>query len=84
MTKIGCIPYLNREINSPIVSTYFIPEYIKNFNFNKLADGLKLHKIILYPSPINNPRLIRIGNIGDITFEELKISLDILTNELKN
>jgi 2-aminoethylphosphonate-pyruvate transaminase len=82
LINIGFKPYLNKEINSPVVSTYIIPDYLTNFNFDLFARNLKKHKIILYPSPINNPTLIRISNIGDITINELNISLTIFKHEL--
>ena len=83
LTEFGFTPYLDRKINSPIVSTYYIPEYIKNFDFEILSQNLKKNNIVLYPSPIDNPRLIRIGNIGDITVDDLykclnKIKLEML------
>jgi len=82
LIDLGFKPYLERDINSPIVSTYIIPDYLTNFNFDVFARNLKKHKIILYPSPINNPNLIRIGNIGDISINELRISLTIFKDEL--
>ena len=82
LINFGCKPYLNRDINSPIVSTYYIPDYIHEFDFDTYAKRLKDYNIVLYPSPIDNPRLIRIGNIGDISVEELYCSLNIMKIEL--
>lgn len=82
LTKIEFEPYLPREICGPIVSTYYIPQYIKEFNFDTFSKRLRKKNIILYPSPINNPRLIRIGNIGDITMKELVESLNIIKSEI--
>ena len=82
LISLGFKLYLERDINSPIVSTYIIPDYLNNFDFELFARNLKKHKIILYPSPINNPNLIRIGNIGDIYINELKLCLTIFKDEL--
>ena len=82
LTDIGFTPYLDRKINSPIVSTYYIPEYIINFDFDIFSQNLKKYKIVLYPSPIDNQRLIRIGNIGDISVEEIYYCLNIMKIEL--
>ena len=82
LLTLGFKPYIDKHINSPIVSTYIIPDYLNNFDFELFARNLKKHKIILYPSPINNPNLIRIGNIGDISINELKLCLTIFKDEL--
>ena len=82
LINFGCKPYLNRDINSPIVSTYYIPDYIHEFDFDTYAKRLKDYNIVLYPSPIDNKRLIRVGNIGDISVEELYCSLNIMKIEL--
>ena len=82
LTDIGFVPYLDKEINSPIVSTYYIPDYINNFNFDTYSKRLRIHNIVLYPSPLNKPNIIRIGNIGDITIDELHKCLNIMMVEL--
>ena len=78
----GFTPYLPREYNGPIVSTFYLPEFVKNFDFNVFANRLKKDNIIIYPSPINNPNLIRIGNIGNITDKELLYCLSRIKLEL--
>jgi len=82
LTEFGFIPYIPKTINSPIVSTYYIPEYISNFDFDVFSQALRKYNIILYPSPINNTRLIRIGNIGDITIDEMYKCTHIIKNEI--
>ena len=74
----GFSPYIRKFYCSPIVSTYTIPNYLKDFNFGTYAKELRDHNIVLYPSPIPNDRVIRIGNIGDITTNELYESLFIM------
>ena len=63
---IGFKPYVPMSICSPIVTTYKIPKYIKEFDFDKYSKMLREQNIVLYPSPLNNKRVIRVGNIGDI------------------
>ena len=74
----GFSPYIRKFNCSPICSTYTIPNHIKDFNFGTFAKELRDHNIVLYPSPIPNDRVIRIGNIGDITTNELYESLFIM------
>ena len=75
---IGFKPYVPMSICSPIVTTYKIPKYIKEFDFDKYSRMLREQNIVLYPSPLNNNRVIRVGNIGDITESELYNALNIM------
>ena len=59
-----------------IVSTYLIPNYIEDFNFSLMLKELHQYSIISFTD--YNERLIRIGNIGDITTNELYDSLFIM------
>ena len=82
LIKIGCRPYISREYNGPIVSTFYIPSYITNFDFDIFSHNLRKYNIVVYPSPLNNANLIRIGNIGDITYSELIKTINIICLEL--
>jgi 2-aminoethylphosphonate-pyruvate transaminase len=72
---LGFIPYLPRDINGSISNTFYIPNYIKNFDYNNFSKQLQKHNIIVGPSPIDEPRLIRICNLGDITISELIVCI---------
>lgn len=78
LTQMGFKSYIPKNICSPILSTFYIPNYVKEFDFNNYSEVLRKHNIVLYPSPINNNRVIRVGNIGDITIDEMYQALGIM------
>lgn len=84
LTSIGFRDYVDKSICSPVVSTYHIPSYIENFDFNNFSQELRKKNIVLYPSPINEPDIIRVGNIGDITSNELYESMDVIKSLINN
>lgn len=82
LMNIGFKPYISRDINGPIVTTFILPHYITNFNFETFSQILREQNIVLYPSPINDERLIRIGNIGDIDINELYFCIKKIKEEI--
>jgi len=82
LINIGFKSYLPRTINGPIVTTFILPDYITNFNFDSFSKILRNYNIVLYPSPLNNDRLIRIGNIGDININELYFCIKKIKEEI--
>lgn len=82
LINIGFKSYLPRNINGPIVTTFILPDYIDNLNFNTFSKNLREQNIVLYPSPINDDRLIRIGNIGDININELYFCIKKIKEEI--
>jgi 2-aminoethylphosphonate-pyruvate transaminase len=80
--SLGFIPYLQRDINGPISSTFYIPKYIKNFDYNRFSKNLQKHNIIVGPSPIDDQILIRICNLGDINILELIVCVTQIKKEI--
>ena len=59
----------------------------KDFSFYDLYLRLLEKKVVIYSAQIKNQEVFRLGNIGDITLEELNYCIDniLLTlDEMKN
>ena len=82
LINIGFKHYIPRKINGPIVTTFILPDYVTKFNFDRFSNILRDYNIVLYPSPLNNDRLIRIGNIGDININELYFCIKKIKEEI--
>lgn len=75
LVEMGFKSYIPKEMYGNIGGSYYIPKRRKQFDFNHFADYLNKHNIVVYPSALDDPRIIRIGNIGNITIEELYFCL---------
>ena len=82
LINLGFKPYISRKINGPIVTTFILPDYVTNFSFESFSQILRDYNIVLYPSPLNDDRLIRIGNIGDININELYFCIKKIKEEI--
>ena len=79
-------PLISEKYNSKILNSFVIPDTFyktTKFNFDKFALNLKKNNIVVYPSPIDKNKILRLGNIGDLTNVELCYAISLINNELK-
>lgn len=88
MKKLGLQPYLDAEIQSYIITTFYYPEH-PNFDFEIFYQSLSDKGYVIYPGKLTQADCFRIGNIGRLdashmqglleaiatTFEEMSIEL---------
>ena len=63
MTALGFVPYLRREHQSPIITTFLSPQH-PNFDFRKFYDRLHEQGHVIYFGKVTSADCFRIGNIG--------------------
>lgn len=71
MRELGFKTLLMDEYQSPIITSFLYPES-NSFQFNVFYDRLKAKGFVIYPGKISNADTFRIGNIGDVTNEDMK------------
>lgn len=78
-------PLIPEKYNSNILNSFLLSDNIqKKFNFDKFALNLKKNNIVVYPSPINKNKILRLGNIGDLTNSEICYAISLINYELRN
>ena len=77
MKKIGFKCYLNDDLHSPIIVSFYIP---KNLNFNFLYNNLSKLGFVIYPGSITSKKTFRIGCIGNIYPKHIKMLLSAIKN----
>lgn len=77
MKQIGFSPYVKAQYQSPIITTFYFPN--SKFDFTHFYNKMKEKGFILYPGKLTDDDTFRIGNIGDISMEDMKK----LINEIK-
>ncbi|MEQ8637258.1 2-aminoethylphosphonate--pyruvate transaminase [Gimesia maris] len=65
MQKRGLQTLLPRELQSPIITSFYYPEP-PSFQFNQFYDELKQRRYVIYPGKISQAETFRIGNIGHV------------------
>lgn len=65
MQKRGLQALLPRELQSPIITSFYYPES-PSFQFNQFYDELKQRRYVIYPGKISQAETFRIGNIGHV------------------
>ena len=71
--KMGFKTYLTNNYGC-IITTFYYPTL--NFDFNKFYNFLSQENIIIYPGKLSNENVFRIGNIGNISLDELYNTLE--------
>ena len=85
LEEYGLESYISQENQGPIMVLFKYPW--KDFSFYDLYLRLLEKKVVIYSAQIKNQEVFRLGNIGDITIEELNYCIDniLLTlDEMKN
>ncbi|QDU00145.1 2-aminoethylphosphonate--pyruvate transaminase [Gimesia aquarii] len=65
MQKQGLNTLLPRELQSPIITSFYYPEH-PQFSFNEFYDELKKRRYVIYPGKVSQAETFRIGNIGNV------------------
>jgi 2-aminoethylphosphonate-pyruvate transaminase len=65
MTAIGFVPYLRREHQSPIITTFRYPANPR-FQFEEFYAALSRRGFVIYPGKLTREKCFRIGTIGNI------------------
>lgn len=71
MEQRGLRTLLPRELQSPIITSFYYPEWA-GFSFNRLYDELKRRRYVIYPGKISQAETFRIGNIGHVFPDDLR------------
>lgn len=77
MKKLGFTPYIDRDLQSPIITTFLYPEH-QDINFRSMYDYLKNRGFVIYPGKLTEVETFRIGNIGDITQGDMKEVVSVM------
>ncbi len=67
--SFGFQAYIDEAVQSPIITTYLFPN--KLFAFNDFYDMMKAEGFILYPGKLTEVDTFRVGNIGDLSDEDI-------------
>lgn len=67
--SFGFQAYIDEAVQSPIITTYLFPD--KLFAFNDFYDMMKAEGFILYPGKLTEFDTFRVGNIGDLSDEDI-------------
>ncbi len=76
MTDMGIETYVDREHQSPIITTFLNPENT-DFSFGEMYEFVKERGYAIYPGKVTNADTFRIGNIGEIYPEDMETLCDI-------
>ena len=82
MNAMGFKTYIDREHQSPIITTFFYPEG-KNFSFEDMYNYIKERGYAIYPGKVTEADTFRIGNIGEIYKEDIEKLCNIFEDYLK-
>lgn len=66
---LGFKAYIEEEAQSPIITTYLFPH--DQFEFYHFYEAMKAEEFILYPGKLTDVDTFRVGNIGDLTDEDI-------------
>jgi len=80
--NLGIKPYLNQEVQSPIITTFEFPK--ENFNFKTMYDFIKARGFAIYPGKLLNLETFRIGVIGEIYLEDIEKLTDVMAEYLSS
>lgn len=82
MKKMGFVPYINEEMQSSIITTFFYPENV-NISFHDFYKYIKDRGYAIYPGKLTEGETFRVGNIGEIYAEDMEKLLEIIGSYLK-
>ena len=69
MERLGFECYIDKKFHSPIITTFL---YLERFNFKSFYYFLKQRGFVIYPGKLSDAQTFRIGNIGNLTLEDIK------------
>ncbi|MCA1011231.1 2-aminoethylphosphonate--pyruvate transaminase [Halobacillus halophilus] len=71
MRDLGFIPLLSEEKQSPIITPFYYPDDPR-FSFEAFYRELKKRGFVIYPGKVTDYDTFRIGNIGNVTPEDIR------------
>ncbi len=83
LNAIGFKPYLDKSIQSPIITTFSYPKGY-NFTFREMYDYIKERGFVLYPGKVMEADTFRVGNIGEIYPEDIEKLSKIMSDFLNS
>lgn len=81
MKILGFEPYLSDQVQGPMIQTFCAYPHAA-YNFNALYAAMKQHGIILYPGKLTAADTFRVGNMGDLSPEDINHILHSFENSL--
>jgi 2-aminoethylphosphonate-pyruvate transaminase len=84
MGRMGFTPYDNEtggDAVPPIITSYKYPT--TTFDFNKFYGLLVDKRVVLYPGKMTNESLFRVGNIGAISWDDLRYAIQCIQSVMK-
>lgn len=82
MQQLGFRPYLNPEVQGPIITTFRFPVGCP-FSFAQMYEYIKRNGYAIYPGKVMQAQTFRIGNIGEIYPEDIERLYQIMKAFLK-
>jgi len=80
MKEFGFRPFLPKEVQSPIITSFLYPN--PNFNFDIFYKTIKKQGFLLYPGKILQADTFSIGNIGEVYPKDIMKLLEVIEREI--
>ena len=74
MAELGFAPLLPEQWQSPIITAFYSPAH-PDYRFADFYQRLKGQGFVIYPGKVSQADCFRIGNIGDVTPERVRVLL---------
>ena len=71
MEQLGFTTYIDKELQGPIITTFFYPENA-DFSFEEMYAYIKERGYAIYPGKLTDADTFRLGNIGEIYDEDVE------------
>ncbi|MFC6253238.1 2-aminoethylphosphonate--pyruvate transaminase [Secundilactobacillus hailunensis] len=81
MQDLGYELVIDKSVQSPIITSFKFP--MTDFDFRAFYDYLKDRGFIIYPGKVSKCDSFRIGNIGEVSAEDIHHLLDLITTYTK-
>lgn len=76
MVALGFTPFVTEKDQGPIITTFTYPD--EHFDFKALYEALKANGYVIYPGKLTDRPSFRIGNIGDLTPDDVARILSLM------
>jgi len=76
MKELGFRPFLPKELQSPIITSFVYPTL--DFNFDSFYKTVKKLGFVLYPGKVSQADTFRIGNIGEVFPKDIMRLLEVI------
>ncbi|GAX03077.1 2-aminoethylphosphonate-pyruvate aminotransferase [Secundilactobacillus pentosiphilus] len=81
MQKLGYELVINQNVQSPIITSFKYPT--TSFNFRAFYEYLKERGFIIYPGKVSKCDSFRIGNIGEVSADDINRLLNLIKTYTK-